>query len=107
MKADSGQQCNIQSNKRVVKVGGGGGGDGNSAAAATTATTAMAKTTAATVMAMAMTTTMTMTMTCYVMRNFDNYFTGTYVFLLVPRKSACCTNPLGIEIPVLEIQSHC
>ncbi len=44
---------------------------------------------------------------CYVMRNVGTYFTGTYMFLLVPRKSACCTIPLGIEIPVLEIQSHC
>ncbi len=25
---------------------------------------------------------------CYVMRNFGTYFTGTYVFLLVPRESA-------------------
>ncbi len=33
------------------------------------------------------------------MRNFGTYFTGTYVFLLVPGKSACCTIPLGIKIP--------
>jgi hypothetical protein len=44
---------------------------------------------------------------CYVMRNFGTHFTGTYVFLLVPHKSACCTILLGFEIPVLEIQSHC
>ncbi len=44
---------------------------------------------------------------CYVMRNFGTYFTGTYMFLLVPRKSACCTIALGIKIPVLEIQSRC
>ncbi len=44
---------------------------------------------------------------CYVMRNFGNSFTGTYVFLLVPHKSAYCTILLGIKIPVLEIQSHC
>ncbi len=44
---------------------------------------------------------------CYVMRNFGTHFTGNYVFLLVPRKSACCTIPFGIKIPVLEIQSRC
>jgi hypothetical protein len=43
---------------------------------------------------------------CYVMRNFGTYFTGTYVFLLVPHESVCCTILLGIEIPVLEIQSR-
>jgi hypothetical protein len=36
---------------------------------------------------------------CYIMRIFGTYFTGTYVFLLVPRKSACCMIPLGIKIP--------
>jgi hypothetical protein len=41
------------------------------------------------------------------MRNFGTYFTGSYVFLLVPRESACCIILLGIEIPVLEIQSRC
>ena len=30
----------------------------------------------------------TKVMQCYVMRNFGTYFTGTYVFLLVPRESA-------------------
>jgi hypothetical protein len=44
---------------------------------------------------------------CYIMRNFGTYFTGTYVFLLVPCESACCTILLGIKIPVLEIQSRC
>jgi hypothetical protein len=44
---------------------------------------------------------------CYVMRNFGTYFTGTYMFLLVPCKSACCIILLGIKIPVLEIQSRC
>jgi hypothetical protein len=62
------------------------------------------KATRATAMAMATATTVA---TCYIMRNFGTYFTGTYVFLLVPFKSACCTILLGIEIIVLEIQSHC
>jgi hypothetical protein len=40
------------------------------------------------------------------MRNFGTYFTGTYMFLLVPCKNSCCTIPLGIKISVLEVQSH-
>ncbi len=32
------------------------------------------------------------------MRNFGTYFTGTYGFLLVPCKRACCTIPLGIHL---------
>ncbi len=31
------------------------------------------------------------------MRNLGTYFTGTYVFFLVPCKSACCTILLGIR----------
>ncbi len=47
------------------------------------------------------------TKVCYVMWNFGTYFTGTYVFLLMPCESAFGTILLGIEISVLEIRSHC
>ncbi len=34
---------------------------------------------------------------CYVMRNFGTYFTGTYVFLLVPRESALLHNSVRYQ----------